>query len=106
MKQRISVFIEYKIKEHVIEQYESQMERVLFEMKKAGITNLSWMKAYDQPFLYVESFDVSSIEAYKTIKAQRLQENHAVYGELHSLIHGGVGKIHCWAFLPQGSVNR
>ncbi|MDN4075240.1 hypothetical protein [Fictibacillus terranigra] len=102
MNQKLTVFIEYKVKPGIIEQYEHQMQNVLVELKKDGAGNISWLKALDQDALYVESFDVGSRDSYQSLKQLRLSESHPVYGPLEKFISGGMAKLHCWAFEKKG----
>lgn len=102
MNHKLTVFIEYKIKSDIIEPYEAHMENVIKELKKDGAITVSWMKAIDQDFLYVESFDVVDEAAYLDFKELRLSGNHPVYGQLDSMINGGLPKLHCWAFQKKG----
>lgn len=102
MNNKLTVFIEYKIKSDTIEPYEAHMENVIKELKKDGAYTVSWMKAIDQDLLYVESFDVADEAAYQYIKESRLSGDHPVYGKLDNMINGGLPKLHCWAFQKKG----
>ncbi|MED2973092.1 hypothetical protein P4361_12750 [Fictibacillus sp. B-59209] len=102
MNQKLTVFIEYKVKPDIIEQYEAHMQSVLIELMKDGARNTSWLKALDQDSLYVESFDVEGSEVYHSLKQLRLLKGHPVYGPLDQMISGGLSKLHCWAFKKKG----
>ena len=103
MNQSIRVFIEYKIKESNKEQYEQLMPRLLHEMEEEGALRMEWFEAADQPLLYVEMFEVSTLSHYQRLKELRQTIIHPTFQELDHHIVGGLPKLHCWAFLKKTS---
>lgn len=98
MNQSIRVFIEYKIQADAKVSYEAHMPAILSELTQEGATNIEWFEACDQPLLYVEMFDVSSLSHYQRLKELRQIKTHTIFGALDHSIDGGIVKLHCWAF--------
>lgn len=98
---KLQIFIEYKVKEAKIKQYEAIMKDVLEKLEEFQAEKIEWFVGTDQPFLYVEMFQVSNISHYHGIKSLRKSIEHPVFGQLDSFIEGGLEKLNCWAFQTQ-----
>ncbi|WP_017728958.1 MFS transporter [Halalkalibacterium ligniniphilum] len=98
MPQPLQIFMEYKIEEQKIDEYEREMERILATLQEFGASNIQWFVAADQPHLYVEMFEVPTASHYHAIKKLRQSEEHRVFGSITPMIKGGAKQIHCWAF--------
>lgn len=89
------VFIEYKVKEEMRERFLAQMSRIRQRIAEMGGENFRFYEGLDQPHLFVESFEVSSVEQYQAIKEWRRQDE-----PFANCIVGGREKINVWAFQP------
>jgi hypothetical protein len=98
MTKKIQVFAEYKIKDNDILSYEKAMERVIARLKVDGASAIQWYKSVDQNHLYVEMYEVDSIEDYTNIKTLRKSSVEDVYKDIHPFIEGDAEKLHMWAF--------
>ncbi|WP_088103143.1 MFS transporter [Halalkalibacter urbisdiaboli] len=98
MTKALQIFMEYKVIEQKINEYEQAMERVLTELPEFGATNIQWFVSEEQPFLYVEMYEVPTFAHYHALKKLRRSEEHHIFGEIAAYIDGGIEKIHCWAF--------
>lgn len=98
MTKRLQIFMEYKVKENQIDAYERAMKDVIHTLSDYEAENIQWYVAEDQPFLYVEMYEVPTASHYQVLKKIRRQAEHAVFGKIVPFIDGGAEKIHCWAF--------
>jgi hypothetical protein len=91
----IKVFLEYK----VIEEYRESYLEVMRQWDRnipqdVTVLNYHFYEGADQPLLFVEMFDVESLEQYQMIKRQRCDQKTLI----EPFIEGGRKKIHMWAF--------
>jgi hypothetical protein len=98
MTKKIQVFAEYKIKDNDIQSYEKAMENVVQRLNEDGASNVQWYKSVDQNHLYVEMYEVDSLEDYTRIKELRKNPVEKTYKDIHAFIEGNVEKLHMWAF--------
>ncbi|GAE37536.1 hypothetical protein [Halalkalibacter akibai] len=98
MTKPLQIFMEYKVKEDNIKEYELAMKDVLAYLVDYEAENIQWYVAEDQPFLYVEMYEVPTTSHYQILKKLRRQEDHSIFGKIVPFIEGGAEKIHCWAF--------
>lgn len=104
MNESIQIFMEYKVKEANIAEYESLMKKILTTLRDYDATDIEWFVASDQPHLYVEMFKMPTKSHYHALKKLRCDEEHHLFGQLIPYIEGGVKKIHCWAFQKKESL--
>ncbi|RKD21024.1 hypothetical protein BEP19_15190 [Ammoniphilus oxalaticus] len=90
----IKVFMEYKIKPEYRAAYEAIMPEVKEWMAQQKARNYQHFEGIHQPLLFVEMFDVESIEEYNRFKKLRCEEK-TFFAEC---ISGGAQKINMWAF--------
>ncbi|WP_368505627.1 hypothetical protein AB3N04_08465 [Alkalihalophilus sp. As8PL] len=99
MDEVIDVFLEYKIDQNYVTQYEEYMPTVKRMLETFGAYDIKWFEAAnDQPYLYVEMFKVNKHEHYEAIKSLRQAEENHFSKEFALFVDGGARKIHCWAF--------
>ncbi|MDY7221428.1 hypothetical protein P4637_18395 [Halalkalibacterium halodurans] len=98
MTQSLQIFIEYKIKKETINEYEQVMKEILQELPSYEASNIEWFVASDQPYLYVEMFEVPTTSHYHVLKKLRQSEDHRLFGKIIPMVEGGASAIHCWAF--------
>ncbi|WP_078551899.1 hypothetical protein [Bacillus alkalicellulosilyticus] len=98
MTDSLQIFMEYKIKQENLKEYEQAMEDILAILPEYEATNIQWFVASDQPFLYVEMFELPTKAHYHVLKKLRRSTDHAVFSKIVPFIEGGTEKIHCWAF--------
>lgn len=91
----VKVFVEYKIKPDKREQYLHSVKEIQRRMEQGGASHFSLYEGSDQPDLFVEMFDVPSIEIYYLLKEER-----SMQPVIDDCIAGGAAKIHIWAFEP------
>ena len=97
----LQIFIEYKIKETKVDEYEAAMKEILNKLPEFNAEKIDWFRATDQPFLYVEMFQVPTVAYYQAIKKIRKSVDHPVFGKLDQFLEGGLEKLNCWAFQTQ-----
>ncbi|WNF36727.1 hypothetical protein RJD24_20395 [Bacillaceae bacterium IKA-2] len=97
----LQIFIEYKVKEIEVEKYKELMEEISEKLPQYSAENIQWFRATDQPFLYVEMFQVPNEAYYHALKKLRKSNDHPTFSKLDKLIEGGLAKLNCWAFQPQ-----
>lgn len=97
----LQIFIEYKVKENHVEKYESVMKEIINILPEFSATKIEWFVATDQPFLYVEMFQVPTKAHYQALKKLRKSNEHPVFSKLDPFIEGGLEKLNCWAFQTQ-----
>lgn len=90
----IKIFMEYKIDPDCYDDYMQVLDRVKEDMGKQGVLNYQCFEGADQPYLYVEMFDVADMEAYLAIKKLRCEDDQWI----SPFVPGGKEKIHLWAF--------
>ena len=98
MSTQLQIFMEYKIKEASVQDYEKAMEGVIAELKQYEATNIQWFVATEQDLLYVEMFEVPTESHFHALKQLRKSTKNAVFRQIIPFIEGGPEKIHCWAF--------
>lgn len=98
MPKTLQIFMEYKVKQHKIKDYEQAMEEIIEALPEYGATEIQWFVADDQPHLYVEMFKVPTQSHYVTLKKMRRSRDHHIFGKIAPFVEGGEEKIHCWAF--------
>lgn len=97
----LQIFIEYKVKESKLNKYELIMKEVVKKLPEFSAEKIEWFVATDQPFLYVEMFQVPTLAHYQALKKLRKTVDHPLFGQLDDLIEGGLEKLNCWAFQTQ-----
>ena len=97
----LQIFIEYKVKEADVKKYETVMKEVVKKLPEFSAEKIEWFVAADQPFLYVEMFQVPTLAHYQALKKLRRSIEHPVFGQLDNYIEGGLEKLNCWAFQMQ-----
>ncbi|MBO8164637.1 MAG: MFS transporter [Brevibacillus sp.] len=91
----LMVFIEYKVKAELREQYLKKMTDVPDQVAARGGNSWRFYEGLDQPCLFVESFEVPDEAVYREIKEWRTRDQ-----ELARYLVGGLEKMHVWAFCP------
>jgi hypothetical protein len=94
----LQIILEYKVKETEIEKYEALMGQILEKLPDYSAKNIQWFVSTDQPFLYVEMFQVPNVAHYQALKKMRTSKEHLTFGQLDQYIDGGLEKLNCWAF--------
>lgn len=102
MTKPLQIFMEYKIIPQKIKEYEAAMEMVLTTLPNYDVSEIEWFVAEDQPYLYVEMFEVPTVSHYQALKKLRQSTEHPVFSSIVPFIEGGEKKIHCWAFQRKG----
>lgn len=97
----LQIFIEYKVKEATVEQYEVLMQEILKQLPEYSAEKIQWFVATDQPFVYVEMFQVPNLAHYQALKKIRKAKDHPLFSKLDMYIEGGLEKLNCWAFQTQ-----
>ncbi|HZG79623.1 MAG TPA: MFS transporter [Brevibacillus sp.] len=91
----ITVFIEYKL----ISEKREEALALLAEREsvscRLGARQYRCLEGCDQPGLFVETFEVDSMEQYEQIKQTRLEDE-----AFCACIAGGANKLNIWAFAP------
>lgn len=89
----ITVFIEYQIEPD--KRMEFLLQQVIWEeeVRQLGGQHFRFYEGVDQPFLFVEEFEVQSMDEYRLCK-ERKKSNQP----FSRCVKGGVDKIHIWAF--------
>ncbi|WP_100398037.1 MFS transporter [Bacillus sp. FJAT-44742] len=98
MEATLHIFIEYRIKEEHVKEYEALIENIAASLSEYGAEKFQWYAAEDQPNLYVELFKVPTKSHYHTLKKWRKSKEHPLFGKLDPVIDGGLEKLNCWAF--------
>ncbi|WP_096201673.1 hypothetical protein [Bacillus sp. FJAT-45350] len=98
MSNYLQIFMEYKVKQENIQDYEKAMEEILKELPEFGASNIQWFVATDQDDLYVEMFEVPTDSHYHALKKLRQCNDHHIFSKIAPMVEGGCEKIHCWAF--------
>ncbi|MEW9670639.1 hypothetical protein [Ammoniphilus sp. 3BR4] len=89
------IFIEYKISEKGIHEYLKTMKAVRERMiNEQSVVNYQHFEGTDQPLLFVEMFDVETLEEYERLKHLRCEKDPMIA----DWVQGGKDKIHMWAF--------
>lgn len=97
----LQIFIEYKVKETEVEKYEELMKEILEKLPEYSAKKIQWFVATDQPYLYVEMFQVPNVAHYQALKKLRTSTEHPIFSQLDRYIEGGLKKLNCWAFQTQ-----
>ncbi|GAE26384.1 hypothetical protein JCM9140_2440 [Halalkalibacter wakoensis JCM 9140] len=99
MTKPLQIFMEYKVNKNQVHEYEQAMKEIIEVLPEYEATNIQWFVGEeDQPYLYVEMFEVPTISHYEVIKNMRRSAEHSTFGKIVPFIDGGAEKIHCWAF--------
>ncbi|WP_202080976.1 hypothetical protein [Caldalkalibacillus salinus] len=94
-----TIFIEYKIDPNHLKTYYNIHQHLQDTIKKYDIQQYKWQKAVDQPYLFVESMQVSSLTMYHQWKEQQTSDSpHFPWRNIFSYISGGSKKFNMWAF--------
>lgn len=97
----LQIFIEYKVKEAKVEKYEEVMKEILGKLPQYSAEKIQWFSSTDQPFLYVEMFQVPNVAHYQALKKLRKSHVHPIFSQLDDFIEGGLERLNCWAFQTQ-----
>jgi hypothetical protein len=97
----LQIFLEYKVNENRIDEYEALMAELLPALAEYGAEEIDWYEAADQKNLYVEMFRLPTMSHYHVMKKLRCTEEHPLFSKLSNFVEGGVRKIHCWAFVQK-----
>ncbi|WP_100406398.1 hypothetical protein [Bacillus solitudinis] len=98
MTKPLQIFMEYKINKENLHEYEQAMVTVLDTLTEFEATNIQWFISEEQPFLFVEMFQLPTTSHYHALKKLRQSHEHPIFGSIIPYIQGGTDKIHCWAF--------
>ncbi|WP_223703451.1 hypothetical protein [Sutcliffiella deserti] len=92
---QLRIFIEYPIKNAVIQKYEDTMSSVHDMMKRMGAENIQWTKSSNQHGItfYRESFILPTESHYFAMKELRCTPRNIVFHELSQLIDMEAGSI-------------
>ncbi|EZH64994.1 hypothetical protein DH09_21070 [Bacillaceae bacterium JMAK1] len=101
----MQIFMEYKVHDDYVVDYERLMLHIKEEMQHLKVRNYRAYKAYDQPNLFVEMFEVANHHEYEFVKNSRRDENHPVFGKLAPLLTKPLANMNCWAFIEQKENN-
>lgn len=89
----ITVFIEYQIEPDKRTKFLHQQVSWEEEVHRLGGLNFRFYEGVDQPDLFVEEFEVRSMDEYQLFKARRSTNE-----SFRQCVKGGAAKIHIWAF--------
>ncbi|MBM7097741.1 hypothetical protein JSY36_18555 [Bacillus sp. H-16] len=101
MNRKLQIFLEYKVKEDRLEEYEELMKDVLPALSEYGAKDVDWYEAADQKTLYVEMFTMPTMSHYHALKKLRCTNEHPLFSKLDHVVEGGIRKVHCWAFIQK-----
>ncbi|GAE31136.1 hypothetical protein [Alkalihalobacillus hemicellulosilyticus] len=82
MTKPLQIFMEYKIIPQKIKEYEAAMEMVLTTLPNYDVSEIEWFVAEDQPYLYVEMFEVPTVSHYQALKKLRQSTEHPVFSSI------------------------
>ncbi|WP_103109223.1 hypothetical protein [Brevibacillus reuszeri] len=88
----ITVFIEYKLEPEKRTKGMLLLADMAARMEGMGAKQYRSWEGVDQPGLFVEAFDVETLEQYEQIKAVRLADR-----DFCNCV-AGAGKLNVWAF--------
>jgi hypothetical protein len=91
----LTVFIEYKLDAGAREEGLLLLAGMADRMKSMGAREYRCWEGLDQQGLFVEAFDVDTVQQYEQIKEARLADHGFC-----SCVSGGAGKLNIWAFRP------
>ncbi|WP_025026985.1 hypothetical protein [Caldalkalibacillus mannanilyticus] len=96
-----TLFIEYKIHDELKPMFLQERAFVASQIRELGIHQYQVLEAVDQPFLYVESLELPSLELYHQWKKELEEEDPALpWNPILRYVVGGRKKFHMWAFSP------
>jgi hypothetical protein len=96
-----TIFIEYRIHETTKSGFLQDIPFVLSALKDEQITGYKLLEATDQPHLYVETFEIGSINTYKKWKQMLISSDPDLPWEpVMKYIVGGRKKFNMWSFSP------
>jgi hypothetical protein len=91
MSKPVRIFIEYKVKPSLIQQYELQMEKVLDRLPTFGANQINWFQ--DDTEKYIETFSLPTISHFLAFRKMRGQKKNPVFGGLDQFLEGGIENI-------------
>jgi hypothetical protein len=91
MSNSVRIFIEYKVKPSLIQQYEMQMEKVLEQLPTFGANQINWFKEDRQK--YIETFSLPTISHFIAFRKLRGEKKNSIFGELDQFLEGGIENI-------------
>ncbi|MBM7619595.1 NifB/MoaA-like Fe-S oxidoreductase [Bacillus tianshenii] len=93
----LQIFIEYPIKDTVIQKYEDTMKNVIGIMKDLGAEEIRWTKISQQDrghTYYTETFLLPTESHYFAMKELRAKARDGVFHDLSQCMDPGSGAIH------------
>jgi hypothetical protein len=93
LKALLTIFIEYKIDGQKRDRFLALLASMPKELQARGARQYRCLEGWDQPNLFVETFEVDTVEEYQAIKNWRLCDE-----DFCSCVAGGAAKVHVWAF--------
>jgi hypothetical protein len=100
MEKGVRIYIEYKVKPSLIQQYELQMENVLKQLPTFGADHINWFHV-DTEKKYIEMFSLPTISHYVALRKMRAKACHTKFGMLDQFIEGGLQNIQMHAVKVQ-----
>ncbi|WP_249179025.1 hypothetical protein [Brevibacillus sp. NL20B1] len=91
----LTVFIEYKTDESKRDRCLELLASMAGRMEAMGARQYRHWEGLEQPGLFVEAFDVETVEQYERIKQWRRADQ-----AFCECIAGGAAKLNIWAFCP------
>jgi hypothetical protein len=89
----LTVFIEYKVDGQKRNRFLERLASMPDELEARGARQYRFLEGWDQPNLFVEMFEVDTVQQYQSIKAWRLNDE-----DFCGCVIGGAAKVHVWAF--------
>lgn len=94
-----TIFIEYKVNQSYISEYNQAIQKVQQLLKEEQITSYKRYVATDQGPLYVEMLQVKSLSLYhKWREMMRNEDVHFPWNKISPYILGGITKFNMWSF--------
>lgn len=84
----VRIFIEYKVKESLIQQYEEHMEKVLDSLPSFGAHQIEWFNNGNQN--YIETFALPTISHFVAFRKLRGEKLNRIFGCLDQFMEGGI----------------
>jgi hypothetical protein len=91
MSKPVRIFIEYKVKPSLIQQYELQMEKVLERLPTFGANQINWFSEDKQK--YTETFSLPTISHFIAFRKLRGEKKNPLFGQLDQFLEGGIENI-------------
>ncbi|MGD8192005.1 hypothetical protein ACQCN2_18710 [Brevibacillus ginsengisoli] len=89
----VTVFIEYQIEPDKRNDFLRLQESWEEEVRIHGGLNFRFYEGVDQQYLFVEEFEVNTMEQYQQFKSRKTANE-----SFSRCVKGGAAKIHIWAF--------